>query len=444
VIRRYRPSLAGRRDELGTLARRTWEVVLLASVVGVVTGAGVALLDSVVLGIEERVVELPLWVVAGAPAVGLAIAALVLRWVGGGTGVSPSTADEYLKGFHDPGYPYPPRAFVARMTGAVATLGLGGPMGLEGPSIYIGTGVGAWLRRLTGRLPGPGDRRVLLVAGAAAGVAAIFKAPATGAIFALEVPYQDDFARRMLLPSLVGAATGYLTFAAFHGTESLFPVSGPVPFAYRDLIAAIVLGGLAAFGARLFAWSLRRAKALAEVTPAWARVLVAGGLLAAFVVISNWATGAPLSFGPGYSAIEWALDPSRALWAVAILLVVRCAATTTVVGGGGVGGLFVPLVVGGALTGRLVGGALHELDTGLFTVIGVAAFLGAGYRVPLAAVMFVAETTGQPGFVVPGLLAAVAAELVMGTSSVTSYQLRPDRTPVGPPDPADPGPGADG
>jgi len=56
-------------------------------------------------------------------------------------------------------------------------------------------------------------------------------------------------------------------------------------------------------------------------------------------------------------------------------------------------------------------------------VIGVAAFLGAGYRVPLAAVMFVAETTGRPSFVVPGLIAAVAAELVMGRSSVTTYQV---------------------
>jgi CIC family chloride channel protein len=58
-------------------------------------------------------------------------------------------------------------------------------------------------------------------------------------------------------------------------------------------------------------------------------------------------------------------------------------------------------------------------------VIGVAAFLGAGYRVPLAAVMFVAETTGRPSFVVPGLLAAVAAELMMGSSSVTEYQVDP-------------------
>jgi len=92
------------------------------------------------------------------------------------------------------------------------------------------------------------------------------------------------------------------------------------------------------------------------------------------------------------------------------------------VGAGGVGGLFIPLVVAGDLLGRAVGGTFAALDTELFAVIGIAAVLGAGYRVPLAAVMFVAETTGQPGFVVPGILAAVVAELLMGRVSVTRSQ----------------------
>ena len=67
--------------------------------------------------------------------------------------------------------------------------------------------------------------------------------------------------------------------------------------------------------------------------------------------------------------------------------------------------------------GRIIGGrGQPDTISTLFIVIGIAAFLGAGYRVPLAAVMFVAETTGRPSFVVPGLLAAVAAELMMGNS----------------------------
>jgi CIC family chloride channel protein len=107
--------------------------------------------------------------------------------------------------------------------------------------------------------------------------------------------------------------------------------------------------------------------------------------------------------------------------------VLRCAGTAAAVAGGGVGGLFIPLVVAGAVTGSAIGTAVNAPDLLLFVVIGMAAFLGAGYRVPLAAVMFVAETTGRPAYIVPGLLAAVAAELMMGASSVTAYQRPSER-----------------
>jgi CIC family chloride channel protein len=80
----------------------------------------------------------------------------------------------------------------------------------------------------------------------------------------------------------------------------------------------------------------------------------------------------------------------------------------------------------------MVAGIVGELSDTLFMVVGVSAFLGAGYRVPLAAVMFVAETTGRAGFVVPALLAAVAADLMMGRDSVTAYQRPRDAPVVGP------------
>jgi H+/Cl- antiporter ClcA len=79
----------------------------------------------------------------------------------------------------------------------------------------------------------------------------------------------------------------------------------------------------------------------------------------------------------------------------------------------------------------------------LFVVVGVAAFLGAGYRVPLAAVMFVAESTGRPGFVVPGLLAAVVGELLMARSSVSPYQVVTDDLPIAPRPTVTPTPGSD-
>jgi CIC family chloride channel protein len=361
-----------------------------------------------------------LWVIAAAPCAGLALAAVVLRTLG--RGASPATADEYLHAFHDPSVKLTWRDLVARIAASVATLGLGGAMGLEGPSLYLGATFGARTQQRLTRMFRGADHRALMAAGAAAGVAAIFKAPATGAIFAIEVPYQDDLARRMLLPALVGAATSYLVYVAINGTDPLFPIVGNPGFDFRDLAGAALLGVGAGVAARVFAYFLRRAKALAATQHPVARVLGAGVTLAGLFVAGWVLTGETLTIGPGYDTIEWALDPRHATWLVLTVFVLRCGATVATVAGGGAGGLFIPLVVGGALLGRTLGGAVHALDTSLFVVIGVSAFLGAGYRVPLAAVMFVAETTGRPGFVVPGLLAAVTAELVMGRFSVTQYQ----------------------
>src|SRR5436309_1663258 len=79
-------------------------------------------------------------------------------------------------------------------------------------------------------------------------------------IFALEVPDQDDLARRMLLPALVAAASGYLAIAAANGTAPLFSISGTPPLSFVDLAAAAALGLTAGMGARSFAWLLRRSK----------------------------------------------------------------------------------------------------------------------------------------------------------------------------------------
>jgi CIC family chloride channel protein len=412
-----------RRIEIRELATRSRQVLLLAAVVGGLTGLLVAGFEAVVIEVMlEHLLEQPLWVLAIAPAVGLAAAALALRWIGP---TGPGTADEYIKAFHHPAHRLTIRAAIARMTAALATLGSGGAMGLEGPSVYLGATVGG---QIHDRLPRSlrGERRTLLVAGAAAGVAAIFKAPATGAVFALEAPFQDDLARKALLPSLVGAATGYLAFASVHGTAPLLPVESTFGFNGRDIAGALVLGVVAGIGARWFARGLREAKHFAELTRAPRRVALSGSALALLFVGMRLVAGESLTVATGYDVIAWALDPDRGIPVLLAVLALRSAATVCVVGGGGVGGVFIPLVVAGALTGSVVGHAVNELDVPLFVVIGIAAFLGAGYRVPLAAVMFVAETTGTASVVVPGLLAAVAAELMMGRSSVTNLQRRTD------------------
>lgn len=342
---------------------------------------------------------------------------------GRGRHVSPATSDEYIRAFHDHRGAMDLREVPYRLAAAVATLGSGGPLGYEGPALYAGAGIGAGLQRRLRRFFTPEEAKVLLVAGAAAGVAAIFKAPVTGLVFALEVPYQEDVARRMLLPAAISAAASYVTFAALVGTEPILPVAGQPPFNLVDLGGAAVVGLAAGLLARSFIALVQGAKRLATRGHPLVRTVTAGAVLAVTVVLADALGDATLGLGPGYDALEWALDPEHSLLAIVALGTLRVVGTVAVVGGGGTGGLFIPLVIQGALVGRAVGGAFEVETTTLFPVVGMAAFLGAGYRVPLAAVVFVAELTGRPGFVVPGLIAAVVAQLVMGHTSISPYQV---------------------
>ncbi len=403
------------------LGRRGQQVAGLSILVGVVTGVAVALFERLVERDGfERLLDAPLAVQALAPAVGLAAAALTLRWLAGGA--SPSMADEYIKNFHERDERLDQRPVIGRLLASAMTLGSGGAMGFEGPSVYMGAAVGSGLQHRLSRFFSREDAKLLMVAGVAAGVAAIFKAPATGAIFALELPYRDDLARRMLLPAMFSAAAGYVSFVAIAGTTPLFPISGAPPFDFRDLGGAACLGLACGGGARLYAAMVARAKALSIKGHPLVRIGLAGLITAGAFALGRVLTGESLILGSGYLSIRWALEPSHAVVTILAIFVLRAVATGAALGGGGVGGLFVPLVVQGALLGRAVGGAFNIPDVTLFPVLGIAAFLGAGYRVPLAAVVFVAETTGRPGFIVPGLIASAASQLVVGRASVSAHQ----------------------
>jgi CIC family chloride channel protein len=336
-------------------ARRSRDVVLLAAITGALTGLGVALFERLVVEVLfERLVRRPPWVVAFLPLCGLLLAWCSLRFIA--RRESSGTADEYLHAFHDPRHPLRMRAVPGRMLAAVATLGSGGAMGLEGPSLYFGASLGSFLQRRFRRVTAGSPARLLLVAGAAAGVAAIFKAPATGAVFALEVPYREDLARRMLLPALVSAASGYLVFVAINGTDPLFAVRGDAAFSFADLAGAAVLGVAAGVVARAFAWMVLRAKTLTTTVRPLPRILASGIALAVLFALGRVISGESVAIGAGYGTMQWALHGDHAVWLLLAILGIRCCATTATVAGGGVGGLFIPLVVaGGCWAGRWPG-----------------------------------------------------------------------------------------
>ena len=354
---------------------------LIYGAVGVVTGlivAGVIVLAEKIL--LEAVLHRSLLQQACAPAVGLWIAVLVLRWSDSGNPLSPSTSEEYIRGYHNKSYVLKVVHLPFRLLAGIATVGLGGAAGLEGPAIYAGATTGSAIQRRLSWLFRDKDGQALLVAGAAAGVSAVFQAPATGVLFALESPYKGDLGRRALLPALLSSASSYVTFVLVSGLDDDLPFEVRtdlvrVGFGQRELLGAAIVGALCGFAAVLFSRAIKGAKRLQQSRPWW-MLATAGSLIAAgLVVLSDVLFNAPLSMGPTAEGqvLSWVLNPNETLPMLGMLLAIRLVATSTVIASGGVGGVFIPLAVLGLIIGRIVGG---WIDVGLesmafFPFIGV-------------------------------------------------------------------------
>ena len=409
---------------------RNPRLLTASAATGVIVALLVAAFETLALHIVlERVLEQHLAVLALAPVVGIVASKLVLRVVGGGT--SGSTSDEYVRAFHERQPSIPIRYLPAKLLAGIATIGSGGAVGLEGPSIYAGSSTGLFVHERLGRFFRRDEARILLTAGAAAGVAAVFKTPATGVIFAIEAPYRDDVTPQALLPSLIASAASYVTFVFLVGSTPVVPFLGEggignggssvLDVEIGDLLGALILGIAAGLGGRGFAWLVRRAKHATHTIPWPRRAAAAAAVMAGLTLLADASFDEVLSLGPGIRAMEWVVQQD-ALELIALLFGIRVAATLAAVVGDGVGGLFIPLATLGVIVGQFVGVALDAETTGLYATLGLAAFLGAGYRAPIAAVMFVAESTGAAAFVVPALVAAAVSQVVGGPSSVVDYQ----------------------
>jgi len=268
----------------------------LATIVGAVTGLGVTVLHLVIQEIAWGPISFrDSWWVPLLPLIGLVLSSWFVRLARDG---STETTEAYVRVFHDPESRIRLRSVPFRLAAAASTISLGGSMGLEGPSIYLGATIGDVAERRFRRLFTAEDSKMLLVAGAAAGIAAIFKAPVTGILFALEVPYRDDVARHALVPAMFAAATSYLVFVAFTGTKPFFPVT-PVPLRFSDLLVALAVGVACGLAARVFVSLYRWGEHLARRLPFWARPLVSGAVLAAIGYLALAIYHLPLPLGPG-------------------------------------------------------------------------------------------------------------------------------------------------
>lgn len=420
-------------EDLGdTYSRDTRKWLLAAPVIGAASGIAITLLTVTVLsGIWATLLPIMLdhhGLIIPIVTVGFILAGLIMQFFTRDPDVHSTEA--IIESYHEKHGDLDMRSYWFKLLASMITVGFGGSAALEGPSIFAGGGLGSWLwkelRKLGIELE-PHERRLTLISGAAAGMAAVFHAPLTGLIFALEMPYKDDLAHEALLPSLIAAVAAYTVLAACLGTRPLFEFGAAVPFSIVDLLWAAALGVICGFIAMNFANGFGRARSffINLRIPHTAKLAIGGVLtgICGLIFISLY-PGKLIPLGPNYEAVGMVITQHYSSLEMCVFAVFKLLATLFSLACGGVAAMFVPLYLTGGAIGKAFGQALVHAPHGeLFTAVGMSCFIAAGYKTPLTAVVFVAETSGGYTYIIPTLIGAAVAYAVSGEASVSSGQL---------------------
>ncbi len=426
-LRKYRTFL--QKGLAANYSRDLYKWLLISPVIGVLVGLVVTGITVIILGqLWPRLLRYVLahhWAIVPTLLVGFVLAGLIMQFFT--PNPNEHSTEEIVDSYHEYQGDIQMRPFFPKLLAAIATVGFGGSAALEGPSIYAGGAIGSWcwakLRRLGIE---PRDRRIMLISGAAAGMGAVFRAPLTGLVFAIEMPYKDDLAHEAVLPSLISSVVAYATLAAFVGSGTLFNFASHGSYSRKDLLWSALLGLLCGLVAMVFVLIYRRARALAirARIPHWSKLAI-GGLLTglcglAFVSLYH---GSLIPLGPNYEAVGEILFRQHSTGELVIFAVLKMAATLFSLGSGGVSAMFVPLFLTGGSFGVAFAQSLaHSPAIELYAAVGMAAFLSAGYKAPLTAVVFVAEATGGHAFIIPALIGAAVAYAVSGEASASQAQ----------------------
>jgi CIC family chloride channel protein len=313
------------------------------------------------------------------------------------------------------------RDTIGRTLASAITIGFGGSAGLEGPSLFLGGGISSFITR---RLKlGQSDVKKLFLCGAAAGFSAIFKAPLTGILFALEIPYKRDVETEVFIPASIASITAYFTSAITLGTETIFPASIFLMPTLSILAHAIFLGILAALVALAFMETLERAnsisKWLAKRFQMWFMSMFAGLILGVIDLLY------PEALGLGYDFIHQITITKLgeiSLITLTALLILKIVATSLTMNFGGSGGLFIPsLYVGGTL-GLIYAQTLNLETPVLYVMLAMASVLAATSKSLLTSITLVAETIG-PSFIIPTVVSAAISYFLTGSESFYKSQL---------------------
>jgi chloride channel protein, CIC family len=292
-------------------------------------------------------------------------------------------------------------------------LGIGGglTLGREGPTVQMGGATGIMVSTWFRVKRGEGERKALISAGAAAGLAAAFNAPLAGLIFALE-ELNGSFTPVVFVASFLAAVTADVVCRVVTGETPVFALHGMPGPSLHALPVAAVLGAVAGLAGVVFNRALLASLDLFDRLRRWPPFAV--GALAGLVVgFAAWVY--PGISGSGAILSSRALSGEIAIKWVLLLLAVRFVLTMVSYGSGAAGGIFAPLLVLGSLGGLAVGAAVHAtvpswaIFPETFAVLGMGALFTATVRAPLTAIVLMIELTGTYDFMLPLLVSCFAA-----------------------------------
>ena len=406
------------------------------------------------------------WWLLLVPAAGGGIAGAIALWL------APEAAghgtDAVIRAFHRQRGEMRARLPLIKGLCSLLTIGSGGSAGKDGPIVQIGAGFGSTLASIA-RLS-VHDRRILMLAGVAGGIGAIFKAPLGGALFAAEFLYREpDFEHDAVIPGVISSVTAYSVFTALERLGGLegynrilqFNTTAPLSFpspggsSAAELLHYAILSLLCTLVAFLFVRALQwlghgffqRLPVPRAVKPAL------GGLLLGALALALMELGASrpehiMSGGYSYlqAVLNSALDPAAAnCWVslklagfLGVVVLAKILATGFTVGSGGSGGLLFPALFLGGITGAAYArlcrflndaGWMHpwlalqpNARAGL-VLVGMGGVFAACTKTPIASLVMVSEITGSYGLVVPLMMTCASAYLLSRSFTMNAEQV---------------------
>jgi H+/Cl- antiporter ClcA len=314
-----------------------------------------------------------------------------------------------------------PKVAILKPLSSAISIGTGGPFGAEGPIIMTGGAFGSIFAQQFHL--SAAERKTLLVAGAAAGMSAVFATPVAAVLLAVEL-LLFEWKPRSFIPVAVASIIASVVRVPLLGAGPIFPVIPHAPVSGTELAIAAGLGVLAGFASGLLTMLVYAFEDLFQRLPFHWMWWPAIG--AVFVGVGGIIE--PRVLGVGYDTIHSLLRGELVGAAIIGLLVAKALVWSIALGSGTSGGVLAPLLIMGGALGALVGSWIPVGDVGLWALIGMAAMMGGTMRSPLTAMVFAVELTRDfnlfPALLIGSVAAMGVTVLLMRRSILTEKLAR--------------------